>query len=147
MYDDEQVEHPITKQWGWEDADDNIWVPTGEDIYGHGGAHWDVVYPNGIKYHNVYPASTTLTKPAHDTLTVICGPLIFYTNLDEIMFFEWIKKISCIIKVQGKGRELYLSIDKRLLSDQDIRYLKGLFIRYNFENSKVLDTLQLNNTN
>ena len=141
MHDDDQTQHPITKQWGWEDANGNIWVPTGAQTDDHGGAHWDVVYPDGIKHHNVYPAANKITKPAPETKTIICSLPVFYTDLDERFFFEWIQKIACIIKIQGKGRELYLSIDVQLICDQDLRHLEGLFMRYKLENSDQIACL------
>ncbi|MGF6887097.1 hypothetical protein ABIA39_004231 [Nocardia sp. GAS34] len=43
---------------GWEDADGNVWVPTGPGALAHGGPHWDVQQKSG-GYTNVYPGGAT----------------------------------------------------------------------------------------
>jgi hypothetical protein len=48
------VPNPNGRGFGWEDADGNVWVPTGPGSEAHGGPHWDVQKPNG-GYDNVYP--------------------------------------------------------------------------------------------
>ncbi|WP_408456247.1 polymorphic toxin type 37 domain-containing protein [Paraburkholderia fungorum] len=40
--------------WGWEDADGNVWCPTGQGGRAHGDPHWDIQGPGG-KYGNMYP--------------------------------------------------------------------------------------------
>ncbi|WP_408512664.1 RHS repeat-associated core domain-containing protein [Paraburkholderia sediminicola] len=40
--------------WGWEDADGNVWCPTGQGGRAHGDPHWDIQGPRG-KYGNMYP--------------------------------------------------------------------------------------------
>ncbi len=55
-WDGEKVKHPETGQYGWPDEDGNVWVPSGDK--GHGGPHWDVVYPKpkeGKKHKNILP--------------------------------------------------------------------------------------------
>lgn len=41
--------------WGWEDADGKIWVPSGSGSDAHGGPHWDVQNKDGTGHRNVYP--------------------------------------------------------------------------------------------
>ncbi|MFA9287398.1 RHS repeat-associated core domain-containing protein [Comamonas sp. SY3] len=41
--------------WGWEDANGDVWCPTGPGGRAHGGPHWDVQTPGG-GYRNVRPA-------------------------------------------------------------------------------------------
>ena len=50
------VPNPNGPGSGFQDADGNVWVPTGPK--GHGGPHWDVQKPGG-KYINVYPGGRT----------------------------------------------------------------------------------------
>jgi hypothetical protein len=52
-WDGEKIRHPKTGQVGWPDEKGNIWVPSGPK--GHGGPHWDIQYPDGKRYDNVYP--------------------------------------------------------------------------------------------
>jgi RHS repeat-associated protein len=55
------VPNPNGKGNGWEDADGNVWVPTGPGGTAHGDPHWDVQKPKssgggrGRRYENVYP--------------------------------------------------------------------------------------------
>jgi RHS repeat-associated protein len=48
------VPNPNGSGSGWEDANGNVWVPTGPGGAAHGGPHWDVQTPGG-SYVNVYP--------------------------------------------------------------------------------------------
>ncbi len=54
-WDGKKVKNQKTGQYGYPDRDGNIWIPTGPGSAAHGGAHWDVVAPNGTDYDNVYP--------------------------------------------------------------------------------------------
>ena len=40
---------------GWQDANGNVWVPSGQGGRAHGGPHWDVQAPGG-GYRNVRPS-------------------------------------------------------------------------------------------
>lgn len=62
-----------------------------------------------------------------------CSPLRFYSPLDEEALFEWLNKISVIITIEGVGRELLVSIDASTMSYEQLRNLKGVFKRYNFD--------------
>jgi RHS repeat-associated protein len=42
---------------GWQDANGDVWVPTGQGSNAHGGPHWDVQSPGG-GYRNVRPPKT-----------------------------------------------------------------------------------------
>lgn len=54
-WDGKKAKHPKNGKVGWPDNKGNIWVPTGPGSKAHGGPHWDVQYPNGKGYENVYP--------------------------------------------------------------------------------------------
>ena len=41
-------------------------------------------------------------------LIIICTPLRFYSQGDEELFFEWIKRIKSVESYKGQGRELHL---------------------------------------
>lgn len=66
-----------------------------------------------------------------------CSPLRFYTNTDETLFFNWLKKIKSIVHVEGIGRELHLSFASKDISSKDLRELMGLFDRYKFDNTQL----------
>ncbi len=64
---DRWVPNPSAKgknRFGWEDADGNVWVPTGPGSPArpgdaHGGPHWDVIDKNGKKIKDAYPGGHT----------------------------------------------------------------------------------------
>jgi len=47
-----KVKHEGSGKYGYKDAKNNIWIPSGEN--GYGGPHWDVQKPNG-GYVNILP--------------------------------------------------------------------------------------------
>jgi len=52
------VQDPNGRGYGWEDAGEDVWIPTGWGSGAHGGPHWDVQKKNG-GYINVYPGGRT----------------------------------------------------------------------------------------
>ena len=58
-----------------------------------------------------------------------CHKTTFYSHLDEAMFFGALKKIPAVMKIEGRGPDLFLSVRSRL-SDKTLRELLGLFFRY-----------------
>jgi hypothetical protein len=65
----------------------------------------------------------------------------FYSYKDEEVFFEWIKKISCIEKFEGCGDELYLDLKRKKLSNKDLDELIGLFYRYKIDMKQLAQFL------
>lgn len=53
------VKDPNGRGYGWEDAGEDIWIPTGRGSGAHGGPHWDVQKKGGKDYENVYPGGRT----------------------------------------------------------------------------------------
>lgn len=58
-----------------------------------------------------------------------CHAMTFYSQLDEEIFFDALKKISAVKKIEGIGSDLLLSVPSRL-SDKALRELLGLFFRF-----------------
>jgi hypothetical protein len=60
--DDNWVPNPNGPDYGWEDANGDVWVPTGP-LPGnvHGGPHWDVQTPGG-GHINFYPVGVTVDE-------------------------------------------------------------------------------------
>ena len=52
------VRNPNGKGHGWQDANGDVWVPTGHGGSAHAGPHWDVQKHDGT-HVNVYPGGTT----------------------------------------------------------------------------------------
>lgn len=66
-----------------------------------------------------------------------CRKVIFYGITDEDMFFEWLKRIPCIINITGAGENLYLYVHEKPLSEDDIYELLSLFRRYNIDMTQL----------
>lgn len=56
------------------------------------------------------------------------GP--YYSRKDEEAFFEWLRKIGCVQRVDGVGAELRIHIRSRRISEECLRELIALFWRY-----------------
>ena len=67
-----------------------------------------------------------------------CHCVWFYSPADELVFFEFIKQIKAIKRVEGLGEDLFLHV-KTPISDKALRDLIGLFKRYQIK----LDELKL----
>ena len=61
-----------------------------------------------------------------------CQNTMFYSQLDEAMFFDAMKRISAIRKIEGRGPVLFLSVPSRL-SNKSLREIIGLFFRYDVD--------------
>lgn len=59
-----------------------------------------------------------------------CKRVIFHSRLDEDIFFDWIKRITCIEKFEGARDELYLDLVDRELDYDDMKDLIALLQRY-----------------
>ncbi len=68
-----------------------------------------------------------------DKIILICKWVKFYSSYDEDAFFEWIKKIPSIKKIDGRLNELYLYFDSADIPRQDLREILALFHRYNVD--------------
>lgn len=68
---------------------------------------------------------------------LVCKKVYFYSQLDENMFFVWIKSIPCIKKIEGAGDELYLDLVDRELNYEDIKDLIALLYRYKIKMNQL----------
>jgi len=64
---------------------------------------------------------------------LVCKSVCFYSAVDESLFFEWIKRIARIQKVDGAGDEFYLYFKNASISDNDLRDLLAMFYRYKID--------------
>jgi hypothetical protein len=55
---------------------------------------------------------------------------IYYSPGDEAAFFGWLQSIPGVIKVEGRGRRLLVTLRSRQVSDSALRELIGLHMRY-----------------
>ncbi len=72
-----------------------------------------------------------------EEVILICTPLKFYTKNDEDLCFGWIKKIKCIKKFKGIGRELHLFIFSKKIQNEELLDFIGLFDRYKFDSVQL----------
>lgn len=72
-----------------------------------------------------------------NTIKLICKRVIFYSQFDEDLFFEWIKKISVIIDVKGVLDEIHLYILDVNLDRAALREIIALFKRYKIDRKQL----------
>ncbi|AVD88654.1 MULTISPECIES: hypothetical protein [Pseudomonas] len=54
----------------------------------------------------------------------------FFSNLDEVRFFEGITSNPAIVDIRGTGKGLSIKIDRRKLSKENARELISILFRY-----------------
>ena len=70
---------------------------------------------------------------------LIADSVRFYSACDEDLFFAWIGKIPCISKCEGKGVELFLTVDRDRVEDGCLREMLALFLRYEVDMGQLSD--------
>ena len=73
-----------------------------------------------------------------------CHKTVFYSPLDEAMFFGALGKISAVRRIEGTGPDLLLTTPSRL-SDKALRELTGLFFRYEVDMHQLAQFLTTKN--
>ena len=63
---------------------------------------------------------------------LICKRVIYYSQNDELVFFDWLKRIKCIKEIKGIRDELHLHAT-RWISDTGLRDLLAIFERYKID--------------
>lgn len=59
--------------------------------------------------------------------------VLFYSEGDELSFFEWISKIKGVSSWEGIGDEIHLYVPKSNISIKNLEELIALFYRYNID--------------
>jgi len=57
----------------------------------------------------------------------------FFSQLDETAFFEWLKKLPCVSKFEGKGDTLSIRVFESKVDERALRELLALFQRYRID--------------
>jgi len=65
-----------------------------------------------------------------------CKGVIFYSQIDEAQFFNWLDNIDCIANVQGVGDSIQLDVVTPP-SDIALREIISLFHRYEIDKSQL----------
>ena len=68
-----------------------------------------------------------------DTVELQATDVRFFSQCDEAAFFEWIKKLSFIQKIEGRGRTLYLLVNRAAIDEDALRELLALFHRFEID--------------
>ncbi len=77
--------------------------------------------------------------------TLICKEVSFYSEGDEVSFFEWLKKIEDIKDIKGVGNEIQLLIQNEIIKDASLRELIAVFIRYEIDLNQLKQFLNKDN--
>lgn len=59
------------------------------------------------------------------------GP--FFSDEDEAFFFRWLDKIKCVKKYEGRSHTLCIEVDSTLISENELREMVALFLRYDVD--------------
>lgn len=65
-----------------------------------------------------------------DVIVLQFDSVIFYSECDEILFFEWLGKIAATKSVSGRLRTIDVEIDVTLLGEEEVLELIAVFHRY-----------------
>jgi hypothetical protein len=57
----------------------------------------------------------------------------FFSQLDETAFFEWLKKLPCVSKFEGKGDTMSIRVLESKVDEYAMRELLALFQRYRID--------------
>jgi hypothetical protein len=63
-------------------------------------------------------------------ITLTCRRVTFYSPGDETAFFEWLARITSIVRAEGQGDAILLRLSSRRISEHNLRELIALFRRY-----------------
>jgi hypothetical protein len=66
------------------------------------------------------------------------GP-IFYSQGDETAFFTWVRKITLVQGVSGRGRDLELRLRSGKPTRDELSELRALFHRYGLDTTDLAE--------
>lgn len=66
-------------------------------------------------------------------LKLICDSVSYFSQGDETAFFNWLNSIESVVKVEGFGTELEVTVLSNNISDEELREFIAIFIRYGVE--------------
>ncbi|WP_353098981.1 hypothetical protein [Stenotrophomonas lactitubi] len=56
--------------------------------------------------------------------------VVFYSPRDEAHFFGWLDQMECVMDVVGRGRVIYIQVDRRRVDAEALRDILAFFQRY-----------------
>jgi len=72
-----------------------------------------------------------------ENILLVARSVWFYSKSDEAAFFEWLDKLTCISKYEGKGDALYIEVRPEAVNEVALRELLGLFHRYDIDKKQL----------
>ncbi len=54
----------------------------------------------------------------------------YFSPCDEEAFFEWLNKLPFVVRYEGRGRSLYISVNSMAVDEDGLREMLALFRRY-----------------
>lgn len=70
-------------------------------------------------------------------IKLVAKSVVYFSQVDEEIFFAWLNRIGAVSESRGAGDELIIMIKDGPISDPDLRELVGLFHRYNIEKRQL----------
>lgn len=77
---------------------------------------------------------------------LICRSVCYFSQDDENLFFEWLRRIPSMVEMEGWGDELHLFIKSNRIPGNDLRELIAIFYRYEIKDMTQLKVF-LNKSN
>jgi len=68
--------------------------------------------------------------------TLAATGVTYYHQSDETAFFEWLARIPCVERSEGRGPDLFIHLS-RAPTDADLRELAAFFYRYGIDMSQL----------
>lgn len=81
-----------------------------------------------------------------DIVTLLAVNITYYSQYDEDVFFNWLKKIKCVVNFDGEGEILRFEVNKTKLNDRWLREILALFFRYEIEMTQLKVFIHKNNS-
>jgi len=73
-----------------------------------------------------------------ENVLLVARSVWFYSKSDEAAFFEWLDKLTCVSKYEGKGGALYIEVRPETVSEAALRELLALFHRYGIDKKQLV---------
>jgi hypothetical protein len=62
----------------------------------------------------------------------------FFSEYDESAFFDWLNKLVCVQKYEGRGKTLYITVNSEAVDEDALREFLALFRRYGVAMSQLI---------
>lgn len=69
-------------------------------------------------------------KPSPAIIQIAAADVRFFSQGDEQAFFGWLDKLPFVVRYEGRGRTLYISINSVAVDEEGLREMLALFRRY-----------------